>query len=169
MIDINRMRRELDAAVERFVSSALSAATDFYAKAQADAAARAPAPRPAKPVRKAAKPARKPPRGSAPIYRAPLVPIASEEVSPRPVRQKPKGPTPEKIAAGILRLTTPSPTGFTFEQLAANIRVPTDALRSVLDQLMAEQKVRVVVEGDVTTYRRPRIEPIRRRRDESQE
>jgi hypothetical protein len=168
MFDINVMRRELDAAVERFVEGALSVAIEFYGQARAEAAARAPAPKPKQPVRKAAKPVRRP-RGSAPSFRAPLVPIVSEEVTPRIVRQKPKGPTPEKIAASILKLTIPSPTGFTFDQLAGNLRVAPDVMQPVLDQLVADQKVRVVTEGDVTTYRRPRIEPIRRRKDEPQQ
>jgi hypothetical protein len=172
MIDINKMRRRLDAAVERFVQGALAVAIELYADARARQPAPAPAPappaRPKKPARKPVKVARRT-RGSGPIYRAPLVPIASEEVAPRPVRQKPKGPSPERIAAGVLKLTGPSPTGFTFEQIAGSIRVAPEVLQPVLDQLVADQKVRVVTEGDLTTYRRPRIEPIRRRRDEPQE
>lgn len=165
MLDINSMRRRLDAAVERFVGSALAVAIEFYAHAQAQQAARAPARQPkVTPARK--QPRVRRPRSSSPIYRAPLVPVASEEVMPRPVRLKPKGPTPEKIALGVLRLTTPSPNGFTFEELTSSVRVAPDTLRPVLEQLVAAQKVRVVTEGNVTTYRRPRIEPIRRRRDE---
>ncbi len=75
-----------------------------------------------------------------------------------------KGPTPEEIASGASKAVLASDVALTFEQIRLRLRVSRSALAPVLDQLVADNKMRALEVDGTVTYKPPRIEPIRRRR-----
>ena len=75
-------------------------------------------------------------------------------------------PPPEEIAKKAERLVWAASMPPTFERLRRSLRVTKAALEPVIEQLVANNRIRVVELGDVVLYEPPRIEPIRRRRRE---
>ena len=75
-------------------------------------------------------------------------------------------PPPEEIAKKAERLVWAASMPPTFERLRRSLRVTKAALEPVIQQLVADNKIRVVELGDVVLFEPPRIEPIRRRRRE---
>ena len=75
-------------------------------------------------------------------------------------------PPPEEIAKKAERLVWSASMPPTFERLRRSLRVTKAALEPVIEQLVADNKIRIVELGDVVLLEPPRIEPIRRRRVE---
>ena len=181
MLDHVRLRTELDAAIERFVTRMTALVDAELTRRRADEVSSSTPPRPTRrpaPVptvdRESGPPiAMEPPRSSRPrplasrpnLFRMP----AGVSLPPRPSTpaQVPEaavhvGPTQEEIADGALKAVLGAGGPPTFDQVRARVRVSRDALRPVLDRLAADGKLRVVEQDGKVVYKAPRIEPIKR-------
>ncbi len=73
----------------------------------------------------------------------------------------------ERIRKRVLRLVMGSSDGFTLEQMSANLRLTSEKLTPVVDQLVGDRSLRALPLGNTTVYRRARVEPIRRKREDN--
>lgn len=103
------------------------------------------------------------PRGS-------QLPPRGAELDLDPASRLPQGPSPESIERvrnRVFRLVQSSAEGFTLDQMSANLRLTVERITPVVEQLVGENSLRVVQADGTTVYRRPRVEPIRRKREDS--
>ncbi len=84
--------------------------------------------------------------------------------APTPEPSPPQETSLENLADSASKAVLASAMPLTFEQLRVRVRVTKDTLTPVLEQLLAENKLRVIELDGVVAYKPPRIEPIRRRR-----
>jgi len=73
----------------------------------------------------------------------------------------------ERIRKRVLRLVMGSSDGFTLQQMSTNLRLTTEKLTPVVDQLVGDRSLRALPSGNTMVYRRARVEPIRRKRDDN--
>jgi len=105
-----------------------------------------------------------------PVPRGSQMPPRGAEPELDPSSRLPQGPSPEsvdRVRNRVLRLIQGSSEGFTLEQMSTHLRLTLERLTPVVDQLVNENSLRVLPTDAGTIYRRPRVEPIRRKREDN--
>ncbi len=189
MFDSMSMRAQISAATARFAEriAALLARELKSARPQqiADALARSPAsPAPSGARKSAPKPTTPAPEPESsprqlivqrtggpriiPVPRGSQLPPRTLDDDPLSRLGQPStAESAERIRKRVLRLVMGSSDGFTLEQMSANLRLTSEKLTPVVDQLVGDRSLRALPSGNTTVYRRARVEPIRRKRDDN--
>lgn len=105
-----------------------------------------------------------------PVPRGSQIPPRGAEADLDPSLRLPQGPSAEsveRVRNRVTRLVLGSAEGFTLDQMSAHLRLTLERITPVVEQLVAENSLRVIQSEGSTIYRRPRVEPIRRKRDDS--
>ena len=175
MLDLIILHARLEAAADRLATTLAKLLSEEAKGSRAVASeqhepAAAPVPTSATGAVKAASapPRPKPLLGRPNVHVVPSKPTAPLAVFTSSSLHEPvhKQPPPEQIAKKAERLVMAASMPPTFERLRRSLRVTKAALAPVVEQLVAENKIRIVEVGDVILYEPPRIEPIRRRKTE---
>lgn len=171
---IDKLPNEIDAAVERLVAN-LSAV--FEAEVRRLRAAAAPAN-----ATTEQKTSSLPERASVTDAAASEPPSSSQRVplsqrpnvfrvpagTPLPPRSVAKATPPKDVADAAVGVVIASAEPLTMEQIRAKLKVGKDVLAPALYSLVANGKVRMVEQDGTVVYKPPRIEPIKRVRQETE-
>ncbi len=181
MLNSTQLRSDLDLAIHNFVTALtrLADATvpksppparvkkDLAQKPKRAAKAKASSPTPAPKRRKVDDAQRRIEQAARAVERA----AREAEQAPRKAesvaREVVEPPTAERLGEQVVERVRESATGINLEQLASELGQSVETLQPIVESLVADQRIRNQAQDDGSTlYRRPRIEPIRRRRPE---
>ncbi len=152
MLNLQKTRSELDAATATFVSAIVGLLTD---KPKVERRPKTIV-TPSVPKRSLLD------RPNVVVFRSNALPVALTVPTPGPLPTQ--EPSSEELADSVFKAVLVSTIPLTLEQLRARLRTARDTLTPVVEQLVAESKLRVIELDGVVAYKPPRIEPIRRRR-----